>query len=185
MVALDLTVKNGGNTPVLGFGKKRQNVTEADVQRAFKKALTALRKHANTRGCRSCWKCVIYAVTSQTHLSQGGIIGAWHVHALIFGLNATAIAKWIKAYWIRHCWGLPSGQLVKTCWNGGKVEYIEQQKCHSFCQIIGVTDADAKAWGFGSKANIKRETVRKIFPSYLSPKNRTNVQTGYPFSITL
>lgn len=178
MYSLDLNIKNGANTPTLGFGKYRMDVTEAEVNRAFKKLLTALRKHAKAKK----WKYIVYAATSNTHLSKGGTRGSWHVHVIVFGSPAYTIGTWMINYWGRHFYGLPKCQYLRKCWDGGKFRYIEKQKERTFLQHHGITEDEAKAIGFDGLKGITRKRVRQLFPFYEPHKWLTNKQSGYPFS---
>ena len=155
MYSLDLTVKNefGG-----GFCCRHEDVTEKQLMQAFKRCLNVLRKKAKSK--KRQWRYVIYAVTSNIHLSWHGTKGSWHIHALILGSPASIITQELKNYWTAHWYGLPKQQCIKKCWNGGKLPYIEAQKSHSFLQSCNISPEEL------GLDKINRQNIRALFSDY-------------------
>lgn len=163
MYSLDLTTKNELND---GFRCRHEDVTEKQLMQAFKNCLNSLRKKAKAKkrqDKKNQWKYIVYAVTSNIHLSKRRK-GSWHIHVLIFGSPVTAITQTIKSYWTKHCYGLPIQQYVVKCYSGGKLGYLDAQKSHCFLQSYNVTPEELGI------TKINRENIRKLFTKYIPPK---------------
>lgn len=127
--SLDLTTKNNLAS---GFKKRHEDVTKEDIQKAIKNALESLRRKAMTRG----WSYIIYVAISNIHQSQGGRIGNWHAHILIYGNPCWTIIKELKSYWTRHHYANAKQCKLQKCWDGGKVGYVRvQEKAHLFQKV--------------------------------------------------
>lgn len=163
MYSLDLTTKNDLNN---GFRKRHKDITEKDLMQVFKNCLNSLRKKAKAK--KRQWKYIVYAVTSNIHLSKGGIErkGSWHIHILIFGSPCCVIANAIKSYWTNHCYGLPKQQYLKACWDGKKLKYLDAQKSKCFLQSYNITSEELGI------TKINRENIRKLMVSYIPPSER-------------
>ena len=168
MYSLDLTTKNDLNN---GFRKRHKDITEKDLMQAFKNCLNSLRKKAKAKkrqDKKRQWKYIVYAVTSNIHLSKGGKErkGSWHIHILIFGSPCSVIANAIKSYWTNHCYGLPKQQCLKACWDGKKLKYLDAQKSKCFLQSYNITSEELGI------TKINRENIRKLMASYIPPSKR-------------
>lgn len=161
MYSLDLTTKNNG-----GFGCRYKDVTEKQLMKAFKNCLNSLRKKAKAK--KRQWKYIVYAVTSNIHLSRGGIErkGSWHIHILIFGSPCCVIANAIKSYWTKHSYGLPKQQYLIKCYSGGKLKYLDAQKSKCFLQSYNITSEELGI------TKINRDNIRKLMASYIPPSKR-------------
>lgn len=168
MYSLDLTTKNDLNN---GFRKRHKDITEKDLMQAFKNCLNSLRKKAKAKkrqDKKRQWKYIVYAVTSNIHLSKGGKErkGSWHIHILIFGSPCSVIANAIKSYWTNHCYGLPKQQCLKACWDGKKLKYLDDQKSKCFLQSYNITSEELGI------TKINRDNIRKLMASYIPPSKR-------------
>lgn len=161
MYSLDLTTKNNGE-----FGCRHKDVTEKQLMKAFKNCLNSLRKKAKAK--KRQWKYIVYAVTSNIHLSRGGIErkGSWHIHILIFGSPCCVIANAIKSYWTKHSYGLPKQQYLIKCYSGGKLKYLDAQKSKCFLQSHNITSEELGI------TKINRDNIRKLMASYIPPSKR-------------
>ena len=168
MYSLDLTTKNDLNN---GFRKRHKDITEKDLMQAFKNCLNSLRKKAKAKkrqDKKRQWKYIVYAVTSNIHLSKGGKErkGSWHIHILIFGSPCCVIANAIKSYWTNHCYGLPKQQCLKACWDGKKLKYLDDQKSHCFLQSFNISPEEL------GLNKISRDNIRKLFIKYTPPDRK-------------
>lgn len=168
MYSLDLTTKNELNG---GFRCRHKDVTEKQLMQAFKNCLNSLRKKAKARKRqdeKNQWKYIVYAVTSNIHLSKGGIErkGSWHIHILIFGSPCSVIANAIKSYWTSHCYGLPKQQYLIKCWDGKKLGYLDAQKSHCFLQSFNISPEEL------GLNKISRDNIRKLFIKYTPPDRK-------------
>lgn len=168
MYSLDLTTKNDLNN---GFRKRHKDITEKDLMQAFKNCLNSLRKKAKAKkrqDKKRQWKYIVYAVTSNIHLSRGGKErkGSWHIHILIFGSPCCVIANAIKSYWTKHSYGLPKQQYLIKCYSGGKLKYLDAQKSKCFLQSYNITSEELGI------TKINRDNIRKLMASYIPPSKR-------------
>lgn len=132
LYSLDLTTKNNLKS---GFKKLHKDVTREDIQKAVKNALESLRRKAKVRQ----WGYIAYVSISNIHLSQGGRLGAWHAHVLLYGNPCYTIVEELKRYWTKHHYGNPIQCRLQKCWSSGKVRYaLEQEQAGLFQKVNAI-----------------------------------------------
>ena len=132
-----------------GFKKKREDLTEEELAKVIKNCLESIRRKARAKGRN--WKYIIYATTSQWHLTTHKK-GDWHGHIIIYGSPSMTITKTIKEYWTSRGYGLGFTQHEKACWSNGFLHYTLKQQSKVFFQVEGIG------------ADELRERIKKEFP---------------------
>lgn len=148
LYSLDLTTKNCLEG---GFRKRHKDVTQEDLQKAMKNALESLRRKARVRG----WQYVVYAAISNIHRSQGGRLGAWHVHVILYGSPCSQIVKELKSYWVKRWYGNPAQCPLRSCYDGRKVNYVREQEVQGFFQKVNAEDILKELQAEGKKDTLK------------------------------
>lgn len=156
LYSLDLTTKN--NTTG-GFKKRHNEVTHHDLFKAVKAGLESIRRKAKLRK----WQYIVYACISNTHLSKGNIKGSWHVHVVFYGSPCNAIAETLKSYWTKHGYGNSIQCQLKTCWSGGKINYVRAQEERSHFQKV---NADEIFYSLHLKKETTKQGVLNALCSY-------------------